>query len=140
MLSRLNLILLSVKLKTNEVLLDEPAQYMRRDSVEIKGIPISRDENTNEVVRQEAGLLDVEVCEDDISISHRLPLIRPWTDDNGTVHSPPPSIIAKFVKRGVEENFYRARYKLKNKSSGDLACLSSAEENKVFISESLELN
>ena len=88
-------------------------------------------------MRQEAGLLDVEVCEDDISISHRLPPIRPWTDDNGTVHSPPPSIIAKFVKRGVEENFYRARYKLKNKSSRDLAGLSSAEENKVFISESL---
>ena len=110
---------------------------MRQDCVEIKGIPISRDENTNEVVKQVAGLLDVEVCEDDISTSHRLPPIRPWTDDNGIVHSPPPSIIAKFVKRDVKENFYRARYKLKNKPFRDLAGLSSAKENKIFISESL---
>lgn len=58
-------------------------------------------------------------------------------DDNGTVHSPPPSIIANFVKRDVKENFYRARYKLKNKSSSDLAGLSSAEENKIFISGGL---
>ena len=125
------------KVKTNEVLLDEQEQYMRRDCIEIKGIPISRDEDTNEVVKQVAGLLDVEVSEDDISISHRLPPIRPWTDDNGTVHSPPPSIIAKFVKRDVKEKFYRARYNLKDKSSRDLAGLSSAEENKIFISESL---
>ena len=52
------------------------------------------------------------------------------------MHFPPPSIIAKFVKRGVKENFYRARYKLKNKSSRDLDGLSSGEENKIFISES----
>ena len=125
------------KVKTNEALLDEQEQYMRRECVEIKGIPVSRDENTNEVVKQVAGLLDVEVGEDDISISHRLPPIRPWTDENGTVHSPPPTIIAKFVKRDVKENFYRARYKLKNKSSRDLGGLSSAEGNKIFISESL---
>ena len=81
--------------KTNEVLLDEQEQYMRRDCVEIKGIPISRDENTNEVVKQVAGLLDVEVCEDDISISHRLPPIRPWTDDNGTVHFPTSEYYSK---------------------------------------------
>ena len=88
-------------------------------------------------MKQVASLLDVEVGEDDISISHRLPPIPPWTDVNGTVHSPPPSIIAKFVKRDVKENFYRARFKLKNKSSRDLAGLSSAEGNKIFVSESL---
>lgn len=88
-------------------------------------------------MEQVAGLLDVEVCEDDISISHRLPPIHPWTGNNGTVHSPALSVIAKFVKSDVKENFYRARYKLKNKSSGDLSGLSSAEENKIFISKSL---
>ena len=125
------------KVKENVVLLDEQEQYMRRECVEIKGIPVSRDENTNEVVKQVAGLLNVELGEDDISISHRLPPIPPWTDEDGTVYSPPPSIIAKFVKRDVKEKFYRARYKLKNKSSRDLAGTSSAEGNKIFISESL---
>lgn len=88
-------------------------------------------------MKQVAGLLDVELGEDDISISHRPPPIPSWTDEDGTVHSPPPSIIAKFVKRDVKEKFYRARYKLKNKSSRDLAGTSSAEGNKIFISESL---
>lgn len=50
--------------------------------------------------------------------------IRPWTDNKATVHSPPPSITAKSVKRDIKENFYRVRYKLKNKSSRDFAGLS----------------
>ncbi|KAL9952153.1 hypothetical protein ACROYT_G039366 [Oculina patagonica] len=72
------------KVKENVALLDEQEQYMRRECVEIKGIPTSRDENTNEVVKQVAGLLDIELGEDDISISHRLPPIPPWTDEDGT--------------------------------------------------------
>ena len=67
-----------------------------------------------------------------ISISHSLPPIHPWTDDSGNVHSLPLSIIAKFVK-----SFCRARYKLKNKLSRDLAGLSSVVKNKIFISKSL---
>ena len=43
------------KVKENVVLLDEQEQYMRRECVEIKGIPVSRNENTNEVVKQVAG-------------------------------------------------------------------------------------
>ena len=70
------------KVKVNEALLDEQEQYMRHECVEIKGTPVRRDENTNEVVKQVAGLLDVEVGEDDISISHRLPPIPPWSDVN----------------------------------------------------------
>ena len=53
-------------------------------------------------------------------ISLRLVPIRPWTDDNGTVHSPPPSITENFVKRDVKEKFYRARYNLKNNLPGIL--------------------
>ena len=34
------------KVKENIVLLDEQEQYMRRECVEIKGIPVSRDQNT----------------------------------------------------------------------------------------------
>ena len=75
------------KVKENIVLLDEQEQYMRRECVEIKGIPVSRDENTNEVVKQVAGLLDVELGEDDISISHRLPPIPPWTDEDVRFHT-----------------------------------------------------
>jgi len=57
------------KVKENVVLLDEQEQYMRRECVKIKGIPVSHDENTNEVVKQVSSLLDVEIGEDDISIA-----------------------------------------------------------------------
>lgn len=71
---------------------------------------------------------------DDISI--RPPKIPPWTDSNGTVHTPPPSIIAKFFRRDVREKFYRARYKLKNKTTKDLG-LASDERNNIYIAKSL---
>ena len=55
------------KINENTALLDEQEQYIRRECVEIKGIPARRDEVTNDIVLQVAELLDVEMCEDDIS-------------------------------------------------------------------------
>ena len=43
---RLNLNTIISKVKTNEALLDEQEQYMRRECVEIQGIPVSRDDVT----------------------------------------------------------------------------------------------
>ena len=129
------------KINENTALLDEQEQYIRRECVEIKGIPARRDEVTNDIVLQVAELLDVEMREDDISISHRLPLKKPWTDSNGIKHPPsPPSIIAKFVRRDVKEEFYRARYKLKHFTTKDIDVTfasSEGEGNKIYISESL---
>lgn len=52
---------------------------------------------------------------------------------NGTVHSPPPSIIAKFVKRNTNEKFYKAS----SKTTRYLVGLTSAEGNSIYIAESL---
>ena len=73
---------------------------------------------------------------DDIYIIHRLLLIPPWTDSSGTIHSPPSSIIAKFVKRDTKETFYRERHKLKSKTTRGLG-LASDEGNNICIAESL---
>ena len=82
--------------KENSAILDKQEQYMRRECLEIKGIPLSQDEDTSQTVGQVADPLDVDMGLDDISISHRLPKIPSWPDSSGTVHLPPPSITAKF--------------------------------------------
>ena len=126
------------KIKANSATLEEQEQYMRRDCIELKGIPARPDESTNDIVLNVANLLEVDLTEDDISISHRLPPNKSWTDSNGVLHpAAPPTIIAKLVKRDVKEKLYRARYKLKNKTTKDLEGLQSANGNKIYMAESL---
>ena len=78
------------------------------------------------------------MVEDDISISHRLPAsISPRYDENGVELPPPPSlptpiIIAKFVRRYVRDEFYRARLKLKGKSTRDLEGFATAQDNHIY--------
>ena len=59
-----------------------------------------------------AGLLGVEIDEQDISVSHRLPKSK---------HSDsPPTIIAKFVRRDVRDQVYKSRKNLKDKITKDI--------------------
>jgi len=106
--------------------LDEQEQYIRRDCLEIRGVPTSSSEDTNEIVKNIGSLVDVCIEDKDISISHRI--------KSGTsVISP---IIVKFTRRGVRDDLYKARTKLKNITSGNLG-LGRQGENKIFIQESL---
>ena len=68
------------------------------------------------------------MVEDDISISHRLPAsISPRYDEHGVELPPPPTpiIIAKF-------EFYRARLKLKGKSTRYLEGFATAQDNHIY--------
>ena len=49
-------------------------QYLRRDILQIHGVPATTEENTNDIVKQVVHLIDPEVLLDDtdILISHRL--------------------------------------------------------------------
>ena len=60
----------SLKLMKQE--LNNSEQYSRRDCLEIKCIPIQRNEVTNEVVKSVGNSIGVKVKDEDISISHRL--------------------------------------------------------------------
>ena len=125
-------------LKQLETQLDDLEQYNRRDSLEIKGIPIEEDEDTNEIVREVAKLVDLDIDHNDISISHRLPAGKKWTDQNGRMHDPgPPAIIVKFIRRDDATDLYNSRFKLKGKTTDDLNCISSCVDNNIYISESL---
>ena len=52
---------------------DEQEQYIRRECAEIRGVPARRGENTNEIVQKVGALMDLDVDDSEISISHRVP-------------------------------------------------------------------
>ena len=115
--------------------LNDLKQYTRRDCLEIRGIPLPSTptdlDQTDEVVLQIAEKIGVPMQKSDISISHRIPSRKQFTDDGIPI---PPAIIVKFVKREIRENLYRARKNLKSISTVDLGY---SVANKIYVSESL---
>ena len=102
--------------------------------MEIRGVPLPDLESTDAAVVKMAKCIDVELEENDISTSHRLPM-RKKTSSQSKRPEQPPAIIVKFISRDKRDELYRARSKLKNLTSADLGYRGTA--NKLFISESL---
>lgn len=105
-------------------------QYTRRDCLEIKGIPQQAGEDTDHIVKTLGTKMGIELNEDDISISHRLPAPRQ------ALQNKEPAIIVKFVRRNTRDKFYAARKQLRGKTTRDLG-FSRVAENTIYISESL---
>ena len=81
-------------------------QYTRRECVEIRGIPVAAtpsEEQTNNIVKDVGKLLGVDITENDISVSHRMPQSQKHKGKPG-----PPAIIVKFARRDIKDNFYHA--------------------------------
>ena len=87
-------------------------------------------ENTDLIVQQLGKKIGIDVTDEDMSVTHRLPLSQ-HADQNKY-----PIIIAKFVRRNVRDKYYEARKNLRGKSTRDLG-FSKIAENPVFIGESL---
>ena len=97
------------------------AQYSRRDTIEVIGIPSSiRDKDLEDKVRNIFGEIGVNVNERDIQACHRL------TEKDRT--------IVKFVNRKDCTNILRIKKNLKHL---DPTKLSFTEGTKIFINESL---
>ena len=81
-------------------------QYIRRDMLELHGVPVKRDENTNEIVKSVVNLLDrgYQFHEQDISISHRLPA------PEGKI----PPIIVKFTRRKTLDHIFNLKRQLQS--------------------------
>ena len=94
--------------------LNEYEQYSRREWLEFCGIGKRPIEDTNKIILTIGDALGVQINEEDISVSHRLPQNKHNVDK-------PPIIIAKFVRRDTKENLYRARSKLRHITTQDLA-------------------
>ena len=107
--------------------LNEYEQYSRRECLEFCGIGKRPIEDTNKIILTIGDALGVQINEEDISVSHRLPQYKHNVDK-------PPIIIAKFVRRDTKENLYRARSKLRHITTQDLGFQG---DNKIYIQESL---
>ena len=86
-------------------------QYICRDMLELHGIPVTRDENPNEIVKS-VGLFNrgYQVQDQDISISHRLP----------APESKIPPIIVKLMRRNARDHIFSLKRQLQGKSTLDL--------------------
>ena len=107
-------------------------QYTRKECVEIRGIPVAAtpsEEQTNNIVTNVGKLLGMDITQNDISVSHRMPQTQKHKGKPG-----PPAIIVKFTRRDVKDNFYRARKQLKDLTTRDLGY---SEKNKIYLAESL---
>ena len=116
------------KLETNASALDcdmeHLKEYIRRDMLEIHGVPVSSNENTNNITIQIGQLLDINIEKSDISISHRLP------SKEGYI----PPIIVKFTRRDVRNLMLNQKKRLRSISSLDLGL---NQESKLYLNESL---
>ena len=112
---------------------DDLDQYLRRDCVEIRGLPVGSEcANTNDVVLKVAEKIGVDLVPSEISVSHPLPSRTVPTKQGGNTRL--NAIIVKFVRRDVKEKFYHARKNLKNLTASDFGYQSM---NKVYINENL---
>ena len=113
---------------------DDLEQYMsRRKCVEIRGIPLpahQQSENTDQIAIKVAGLMGLDVKDEDLSVSHRLKTSQTHHGKNAQA----PPIIVKFATRTTREQFYRAKKKLQGVSTKDLGYTTN---QKIFITESL---
>lgn len=116
------------RIETIDIEQEDLCQYLRRDCLEIHGIPETPYESTDQIVKDIGKLIDVSIGDGDISISHRLPSRR----KNGR----PQVIIAKFVQRTTRDSLYNARRVLKDFDTTKLGHAYSSK-NKIFLNESL---
>lgn len=100
-------------------------KYLRRNTLEIQGIPISKPENTDQIIKDVGNLIGVQVEDADISISHRVP------SRNKRI---PPPIVVQFSRRNVRDSLLRGKKSLKSKFTTDLGY---KDKNRIYINESL---
>ena len=109
-----------------ECALDETQQYLRRDCLEINGVPISSYVNPNQLVKEVGLLAGVEIDDCHIAAAHKLL-------DSKNVKN---RFIVKFTQRDKREELYNHR---KNLVGKNISHLPSVEDGngKIFINESL---
>lgn len=126
---------LNREIKQQSIAINNQEQYSRRECIEIRGIPTTPSEDTDEIVTNVGKLIDVVIDKSDISVSHRIPVRSTQTAQSGG-NMPTPVIIVKFVKRDTRDKVYKARAKLKNHTTADLG-LGRVCTNSIYIAESL---
>lgn len=99
-------------------------QYSRINNVEIRGVPLSEDENCLQVVQEIGNKVECPVTATDIDVVHRVPA------KNGTQH-----IIARFVSRTKKVEFASKARKARL-TTADIG-VQSKNEKPIFVNDHL---
>ena len=131
---RLNKLVAEVQDHSNRIAmfketLNDQEHYTRRDCLEIRGLPATSTENTNDLVKSVGKLIGVEIK--DISTSHQLKASR-----NDANNKNDPAIIVKFTGRDVKDKMYSARKTYVTNQQETWAFLGTMNP-RFFLAESL---
>ena len=111
--------------------IDAMQQYLRRDCIEITGIPTLPLDNPKQLVLELGSLIGVSLSEDQISTAHRLP-------DTKKVKN---RTIPNFVQRDKRKEFYKKKKKnLIRKKSSLLPSLQVEMGKSVFSDNKIHIN
>ena len=108
---------ITTRQESTELQLDRLDQYGRREHLEFHGIPVTENENTNDIEKKMASLLDIHLDDRQISTSHRLQAFqnsntsRPIQSKAVNVTHPP--IIARFANGDIRNSFFTKKRLLK---------------------------
>ena len=116
---------LSLQCTKEAIKLDALEQYGHRQNLEIVGIPVQKDENTNAIAQEVAKLLKVTITASDISTLHRL-----QTKNESKL----PPIIVHFVRRDSRNYIYNNR---KNAHNADLSNFLVSGVELIFTNKNL---
>ena len=106
---------------------------MRRDCLEITGVPITSHDNPKQLVKEIGSLIGAEIDDSHIAATHRLP-------DSKKVKN---RLIVKFLQREKREEVYKKRKHLVGKTISHLPSVqtemneSIVGNSKIYINESL---
>ncbi|XP_039290395.1 uncharacterized protein LOC120352693 [Nilaparvata lugens] len=116
----------SVELLTDK--LDALEQYGRKNTLEIRGVPFSENENVRDLVIATCRAVGVDVGAEAIDVCHRL---------KASAAQPTPAIVAKFVRRDVAHQVLSGKKQVRRMSSRVFGL--PGEEQPVYINGSLTL-
>ena len=103
--------------------LDDLDQYGRRENLEFHGIPKLDKENTNIIIKDLLKLININVNDNQISTSHRLP---------STKNDRSPTILVRFINRDIRNTIYFQRSKFAKIKDFGIPGM-----NNLFINENL---
>ena len=114
--------------------IDELAQYLRRDCVEISGLKSNDEVDCFELVKTIGKEMGMDLRDEDISTAHPLPTFNQAANSK---------LIVKFTRSAVRDEFYASRKEVAGKKASSIKSLKDLEvesldlTKKVYISESL---
>ena len=112
--------------------IDEVEQYDCRQNLELKDVPMTKNEDVMKITLDLIRKLDVDIEEEDISITHRLPQKRRLDRTRANKATNHPTIILRLVSRLKRNEIYANRFKAK-----DIEGFPVDGMEKVFINENL---